>query len=103
MLQEICAHAATHKSEQQKRITYRFRRVLRTYSRSIEQETDRGRLFSLALAEGIHELLQLRGALDLEKNFVMVVRDLDIQVLHGRWGPFSLSCSSGIGHFSRRN
>ena len=35
----------------------------------------------MALAEGIHELRKGGGALDLEENFVVVVRNLDIQML----------------------
>lgn len=38
-------------------------------------------VLSLAVAEGVHELLELGGALDLEENLVVVVRDLDVQVL----------------------
>lgn len=36
---------------------------------------------ALTLAEGVHELLELGGALDLEENLVVVVGDLDVQVL----------------------
>jgi hypothetical protein len=36
----------------------------------------------LAIAEGVHELAEYRGALDLEQSLlVVVVRDLDIEVL----------------------
>ena len=35
----------------------------------------------MALAEGIHELRKGGGALDLEENLVVVVRNLDVQML----------------------
>lgn len=44
---------------------------------------------ALALAEGIHQLLELRGALDLEEDLVVVVGNLDVEVLGLRW-PFVL-------------
>ena len=52
---------------------------------------------SLALAEGSHELLELGVALDLEEDFVVIVRHLDIEMLdRGRlrgiaWGAAVLS------------
>lgn len=50
-------------------------------SRTIEEKSNRGRCFSLTLAEGVHELREGGGALDLEEDFVVVICDLDIQVL----------------------
>lgn len=35
----------------------------------------------MTLAEGVHELREGGGALDLEEDLVVVVRDLDVQVL----------------------
>ena len=35
----------------------------------------------MALAEGIHELRKGGGALDLEENLVVIVRNLDVQML----------------------
>lgn len=35
----------------------------------------------MALAKGIHELRKGRGALDLEEDLIVVVRDLDVQML----------------------
>ena len=35
----------------------------------------------MALAEGVHELRKGGGALDLEENLVVVVRNLDVQML----------------------
>jgi len=50
-------------------------------SGAVEEEAHAGERLSLTLAEGIHELLQLGCALDLEEDFVVVVGDLDVQVL----------------------
>ena len=50
-------------------------------SLTVEEESHTGRGFALTLAEGIHELLQLGGALDLEIDFVVVVGHLNVQVL----------------------
>ena len=38
-------------------------------------------VLALAVAEGVHELLELSRALDLEENLIVVVGDLDVQVL----------------------
>lgn len=35
----------------------------------------------MTLAEGVHKLREGGGALDLKKDLVVVIRDLDIQVL----------------------
>lgn len=69
--------------------TYSVRSILGTNSCTVEQETDGGCLLSLTFAEGVHQLLQLGRALDLEKDLVVVVRDLDVQVLRGS-GAFLL-------------
>ena len=63
---------------------YRLGRIFRAHSRAIEQEPHCVRLLSLPLAEGIHELLQLGGSLDLEKHFIVVVGDLDVEMLRRR-------------------
>lgn len=62
--------------------TYGVWRIFWAHSRAVEQKTDGGRLLSLALTEGIHEFFQLRRALDLEKDLIMIVGDLDVQVLN---------------------
>ena len=41
-------------------------------------------VLALAVAEGVHELLELSRALDLEENLVVVVGNLDVQVLRLR-------------------
>jgi len=48
---------------------------------SVEKESHTGRSFALTLAEGIHELLELGGTLDLEVDFVVVVGHLNVEVL----------------------
>lgn len=70
--------------------TYRVRSVFGAHTGSIEQETHGGHLLSLAFAEGIHELLQLRGALNLEEDFIVVVGNLDVEVLHRGGAAFLL-------------
>lgn len=49
----------------------------------VEQEADLAKGLALAVAECVHELLQLCRSLDLEKDLVIVVRHLDIEVLWG--------------------
>lgn len=44
----------------------------------IEQEAHTLDALALAVTECIHELLKLGGSLDLEKDFIVVVRDLDV-------------------------
>lgn len=63
--------------------TYRLGIVGWVHSLSIEQEAHAGRGLALALAEGIHKLLELSRALDLEKDLIVVVGDLDVEVLAG--------------------
>lgn len=58
----------------------------------------------MTFAECVHQLLELRGALDLEEDFVVVVGDLDVQVLGiGRLGRRSSSGRATVfvfgGHF----
>ena len=49
----------------------------------------------MAVAEGVHELAEGGGALDLEKDLVVVVGDLDVQV-------FDWACLFGlVGHMWR--
>jgi hypothetical protein len=50
-------------------------------SLAVEEESHTGRGLSLTLAESIHKLLELGGALDLEVDFVVVVGHLDVEVL----------------------
>lgn len=66
--------------------TYRLWIVRGLNSRAVEEEAHALRGLALALAEGVHELLQLRGPLDLEEDLVVVIRHLDVQVLRRRDG-----------------
>jgi len=64
-------------------------------SLTIEEESHAGGSLALTVAEGIHELLELGGALDLEVDLVVVIGDLDVKVLAAlgllRW-------RSSVGH-----
>lgn len=66
--------------------TYGVRSVFGANSCTVEEEPNGGCLFSLPLTEGVHQLLKLGRALDLEEDFVVVVGDLDVQVLRGSCG-----------------
>ena len=55
--------------------------VGRVDARAVEEEAHASEGLALTVAEGIHELLQLGCALDLEEDLVVVVGDLNIQVL----------------------
>ena len=66
------------------RITYHFGIVCRVDTLTIEEESARAGSLALTLAKGVHELFEGGGALDFEKDFVVVVRDLDVQMFHGR-------------------
>lgn len=48
---------------------------------TIEEESHAGGSLALTVAEGIHELLELGGTLDLEVDLVVVVGHLNVQVL----------------------
>lgn len=48
---------------------------------AVEEEPDGGAFFALPLTERAHQLVQLRGLLDLEENFVVAIGDLDVQML----------------------
>ena len=58
-----------------------FRTVGRLYATAIEKEPDRCRSLSLSLTEGIHQLLEGSGTLDLEEDLVVVIGDLDVEML----------------------
>lgn len=55
---------------------------------ALEQESDRGHALALALAESVHELLELGRSLDLEEDLVIVIRNFDVEVL-GASGSFA--------------
>ena len=60
--------------------TYIVWSIWRIHPLSIEEEAAALRCLALPLTERIHELLQLRGSLDLEEHFVVVVCDLDVDM-----------------------
>ena len=62
-------------------ITYTLWRILGRHSSAVEQKPAAGERLALAVAEGVHQLLQLRRLLDLEEHLVVVVRHLDVEVL----------------------
>lgn len=93
----ICSEVKREEGQegQEERSTYSIRRICGLDTRSIKEESDGGGSLSLPFAEGVHQLLQLCCALDLEKNFVVVIRDLYVEVLRllrflrlvRGWGP----------------
>jgi hypothetical protein len=65
-------------------VTYSIGRVGRLDTATVEEKSDRRGRLSLTLAEGIHELLESSGALDLKEDLVVVVGHLDVKVLANR-------------------
>lgn len=61
-------------------MTHQFGIIRGIHPLPIKQEPTALQRLALALAEGIHQLLQLRCALDLEEDFVVVVRHFDVEV-----------------------
>jgi hypothetical protein len=61
--------------------SYRVRVVVWCDTLAIEQKSHARDVFSLAVAESVHELAESCGALDFEEDLVVVVRHLDVQVL----------------------
>jgi len=74
--------------------TNRVRRVGSRDSGSIEEEPNASGGLSLAVAEGIHQLFELSGPLDLEENLIVTIGNLDVEVF--RLG-FGLGGSIGLG------
>jgi hypothetical protein len=68
--------------------SYRVWSIFSRNSLSIKQEPTAFNLLALAIAESIHQFAELSGAFDLEEDFVVVVRDLYVEVvgLVGLWG-----------------
>ncbi len=60
--------------------THRIRAISWVDPCAIEKKSNRGGCFSLALAEGVHELRKGGGALDLEEDLIVVISNLDVQV-----------------------
>lgn len=61
--------------------THSIRRIRSLHPAPIKQEPDGARRLALPLAKGIHQLLELRRALDLKEDLVVVVRHFDVEVL----------------------
>lgn len=82
------------------RVTHHLRVVRRVHASAIEEEAYAVELLSLAVAEGVHELLELSSALDFEEDLVVVVGDLDVQVLRLRRCLFLVAGGRGrlVGH-----
>lgn len=74
--------------------------VGRVDSGAVEEEADASEGLALTLAEGVHELLQLGCALDLEEDLVVVVGHLDVEVL-GLLGSLVLVGGGGRGRRRR--
>lgn len=68
---------------------------------ALEQEPNRVHSLALSLAEGRHKLVELGGALDLEKDLVVVVGNLDVQVLDGGRSILTASRRASILVFAR--
>lgn len=67
-----------------RRQTYSIGRVARLNALSFEQEANRVNALPLSLAECRHEFLELSRAFDLEKDLIIIVRDLDVEMF--AWG-----------------
>jgi len=61
---------------------------------TIEEEADLVESLALSFAESVHQLVQRGGALDLEVDLVIVVRDLNVEVFAGRWSLLLLARST---------
>jgi hypothetical protein len=84
-----------------RRSTYGIRRIRRVDTLPIKQEPHALRRLALPLAEGVHQLLQLGGALDLEEHLVAAVCDFDVQVFADGLLVFGLLAGGGsvvVGH-----
>ena len=90
----IIAQGGRHRAVKAK--AYRIRCIGGLDSLAFEQEPNGLHAFALALAECRHELFKLRRALDLEKDLVVVVGDLDVQVLSGSLRPVCAGASTVI-------
>ena len=90
-LRPLLAHAVSRATPC---FTHHLGVVGRVDSGAVEEEANAGEGLALTLAEGVHELLQLGGTLDLEEDLVVVVGDLDVEVL-GLLGSVVLVAGGG--------
>lgn len=68
------------------------------HSLAVKEESHAAGCLALALAESVHELLQLRRTLDLEEDLVVVVRDFDVEMLTGRLLLGLVDRATAVGH-----
>lgn len=61
--------------------TYRVRSVVGSNPCAIEEESNCAWIFTLTLAECLHELVETSRSLDLEEDFIVAIGDLDVEVL----------------------
>lgn len=78
------------------RDTYSFRRVGGLDTRAFKEKPYRAQRLALALAKGGHQLLQLGRSLDLEKDFVVIVRDLNVEMLGVGWRLGGATCWASV-------
>lgn len=52
---------------------------------AIEQESDGLAILPRSVAESIHQLFKLGRAFDLEENFIVIIRDLNVEMFDCRW------------------
>ena len=86
---DYCSNCLLRREDQieHRERTYSVGRIARLYSGSVKEEPDGSGGLPLTFAKRVHQLLQLRGALDLEENLIVVVCNFDIEMLAGtfRW------------------
>lgn len=63
--------------------TYTFGRILTLNASSVKEESHRIGRLPLTIAKSVHQLLELSGSFDFEKDLVVAVGNLDIQVFVG--------------------
>lgn len=70
---------------------------------AIEQESCSLHVLPLPFAESAHEFLEFCASLDLEKHFVIAIRDLDVQMFgratRGHIGIAIRGLLAGVRHF----
>lgn len=65
---------------------YGFWGVVVRHTLTVEEKPARAARLATSLTEGVHQLLELCGALDLEENFRLVIGNFDVEMLRGLWG-----------------
>ena len=62
-------------------MTHGIGAVSRIYTRSVEQKADGCHLFTLAVAESVHELRERSRSLDLEEDLIVIVGHFNVEML----------------------